>query len=262
VFFRLSSVTLAVVIVGIIGGAAVVGTAIGRHRRERGDVEHQSFGVIQGALLGLVGLLLAFGLSMSVGRYDARRAIVVQEANDIGTAYLRAELLAEPMRSTSLELLQQYTDHAIALAEQVPDSAGFDREVAAISELQRSLWGLGGDAVRADPVGSAPRLYVEALNPMFDSNSTRLAAVRNRVPTTVLALQVFGSAIAIGVLALYLALIGRNGYTALAAALVLVLILFISFDLDRPHRGLITVPDAPLVSVRAMMVPPPAAEGP
>ena len=57
-------------------------------------------------------------------------------------------------------------------------------------------------------------------------------------------------------------MIGRNGTTALAAALVLVLILFVSFDLDRPHRGVITVPDAPLVAARQMMDAPPAADGP
>jgi hypothetical protein len=75
----------------------------------------------------------------------------------------------------------------------------------------------------------------------------------------VVILQVLGSAIAIGVLALYLALLGRGLATSLVAATVVILILFISLDLDRPHRGLITVPDQPLVTARADMDEPAAA---
>ena len=177
-FFRLSSVVLALVVVAIVGGAAAIGTALGRRRRRRQEVEHQSFGVVQGALLGLVGLLLAFGLTMSVSRYDTRRAEVVEEANDISTTYLRAQLLAEPARTATLELLRQYADHAIVLADRVPDSAAFDRQSAEIDELERALWRLAGDAVGADPTGTAPRVYVESLNPMFDSHTARRGAAQ------------------------------------------------------------------------------------
>ena len=69
-------------------------------------------------------------------------------------------------------------------------------------------------------------------------------------------------AVALGALALYLALLSRGLLTSLVATMVVLLILFISFDLDRPHRGLITVPDAPLAEVRASMELPPAASGP
>ncbi len=82
------------------------------------------------------------------------------------------------------------------------------------------------------------------------------------MPSSVSLLQVFGAAVAVGTLALYLALLGRGLLTALIAGGVVVLILFISFDLDRPARGLITVPNAPLVAVRASMDEPPAASGP
>ena len=126
-FFELSTVTLAVVLVLIVGGAAMVGMLIGRELRTRPDANHQPVGVVQGTLLGLVGLLLAFGLTMAVGRYDNRHALVVQESNDIGTTYLRAQLLAEPTRTTSLALLEEYADVAIDLADQVPDTDEFDR---------------------------------------------------------------------------------------------------------------------------------------
>ena len=261
-FFRMSTVTLAVVLVAIVGGAAAVGTLIGRRIRARSDASHESVGVVQATLLGLVGLLLAFGLTMAVGRYDSRRAVVVQEANDIGTTFLRAQMLAEPTRTNSLTLLTHYADLAVDLADQVPDSDRFDEDVTQMGDLQRSLWRAAGDAVRADPDGTAPRLYVETLNAMIDSHTDRVTSLRNRVPGTVLILQVAGSAIAIGVLSLYLALLGRGLITSLVAITVVILILFISFDLDRPHRGLITVPDGALVAAREAMSQPPAATGP
>ena len=79
---------------------------------------------MQAALLGLVGLLLAFGLSLAVSRYEDRRANVVHEANAIGTTYLRAQTLAEPVRSRSMDLLVGYTRSAIRVSDEVPGSAG------------------------------------------------------------------------------------------------------------------------------------------
>ena len=261
-FFRLNTAVLVVVLVLIVGGSAAIGTVIGRQLRTRLSAHRESFGVVQATLLGLIGLLLAFGLTMAVGRYDHRRALVVQEANVIGTTFLRAQMLAEPGRTSSLDLLRQYIDIAVDLANQVPDSTRFNTDAAQMEEVQRQLWSVAGDAVRVDPQGTAPRLYIETLNAMIDSHTERVASLRNRVPGTVLILQVSVSAIAIGVLALYLALLGRGLITSLVAATVVTLILFISFDLDRPHRGLITVSDSSLVATRGAMDLPPAATGP
>ena len=260
--FEMTTVTLAVVLVVIVGGAATAGMLIARRLRSRSDANHEPVGVVQGTLLGLVGLLLAFGLTMAVGRYDSRRALVVQESNDIGTTYLRAQLLAEPVRTTSLALLELYADAAVDLADQVPDTAQFDDDVTRIADLQRDLWATAGDAVRADPAGTAPRLYIETLNSMIDTHTSRVASLRNRVPGPVVVLQVLGSAVAIGVLSLYLTLLGRSVTTSLVAAAVVIVILFISFDLDRPQRGFITVPIGPLADVRASMAQSPAATGP
>ena len=261
-FFRMSTLTLAVVLCLIVGGTVTIGTLVGRRLRDRPGVRHEPVGVVQGTLLGLVGLLLAFGLTMAVGRYDTRRALLVHEADSNGTTFLRAQLLGEPTRSASLALLERYAAAAVDLADQVPDSGPFDVASGRMDDLQRQLWGLAGDAVNTDPVGTAPRLYIETLNEMIDAHSDRVASLRNRVPSTVLVLQLFGSAVALGALALYLALLGRGLLTSLVATVVVLLILFISFDLDRPHRGLITVPNGALVATREAMDQPPAATGP
>ena len=227
--FQLSTVWVAIVLIAVVGGCAAVGIVVGRRIGARPDANVEPVGVVQGTLLGLVGLLLAFGLTMAVGRYEARRSLIVQEANTIGTTFLRAQMLAEPTRTESIELLRRYGDAAVDLADQVPDSGRFEEDLAEISELQSDLWTLAGDAVRADPDGTAPRLYIETLNEMIDTHTGRAASLRNRVPSTVVLLQVAGSAIALGVLSLYLTLLGRGLVTSVVAAGLVILILFIQW---------------------------------
>ena len=200
--------------------------------------------VVQGALLAIVGLVLAFGLSLALGRYDSRRAAVVDDANTIGTTYLRAQTLSEP-RAAALWNCSGATRTQPALSASVPTTQKFRQTIAKEDGLQRQLWGLAGNALEGAPQDSAPRLYVETLNEMIDQQTVRVAALDNRIPNAVLALEVFGTAIAFGLLALYTAMHGRGATTVfLAGALVTVLLLVI-FDLDRPTRGLIRVPDAP-----------------
>ena len=133
------------------------------------------------------------------------------------------------------------------------------RTTAQEGVLQRQLWQLAGQSMAAAPNGSAPRLYVDSLNAAFDAQSTRVSALNNRVPSAVLTLEVIGAAIAMGLLALHISVLGRGLMAMLAAAALVTLLLLVTFDLDRPTRGLIKVPDTPLVAVRASMALPPAA---
>jgi len=259
VFFSLPSWALALIILAVIGSATALGYAIGLYLRQHEAKLREPFGVLQAALLGVVGLILAFGLSLAVGRYEDRRASTVAEANAIGTSYLRAQLLAEPARTRSLELMPRYADLAIQVSKEVPGSSGMRRTTAAEGALQRRLWQLGGQSISDAPVASAPRLYVDSLNETFDAQSARLSALTNRVPGAVLALEVIGAAIAIGLLALHISVLGRGLVAMLAAAALVTLLLLVTFDLDRPTRGLIKVPDTPLVAARASMTLPPAA---
>jgi hypothetical protein len=113
VFFRLSSWELALIIFAVVFGVTLLGLVAGRYLRRHSETLREPFGVLQAALLGLVALILAFGLSLAVGRYESRRVAVVDDANAIGTTYLRAQTLAEPARSRSLALLVRYTDTSI-----------------------------------------------------------------------------------------------------------------------------------------------------
>ncbi len=257
-FFALSTWQLAVTLLILIVGSSVAGLAVGRSHRRRETNERESFAVLQGALLGFMALVLAFGLSLALGRYESRRAAVVDDANTIGTAYLRAQTLAEPMRSQSLALLRKYADGEITLTHQVPGSDAAKLTISEGAALQRSLWALLGQAVEADPTGTAPRLYEDSLNDMIDQQTVRVAGLGNRVPGEVQLLEVVGAAVAMFLLGLHVGALGRSLIPVLLASGLVTMLLFVSFDLDRPTRGFIAVPDTPLASLRASMDHPPA----
>lgn len=230
--------------------------------RHLSDTLTEPFGVLQGAMLGLVGLILAFGLSLALSRYEDRRAAIVEEANAIGTTYLRAQTLAEPARSESLRLLRTYTDSAVRLSEYEPGSSREDSVIAEEDRLQRELWSLAARSLEDAPGASAPRLYVQSLNEMIDAQTTRVAALNNHVPDAVLALEVIGAAIALGLLGAYLTLVGRGVAGVMIAAGLVALLLLVTADLDRPTRGLIEIPDTVLTEELESMALAPAAGRP
>ena len=213
VFFSLSSWALALIIFAVVFGVTLAGVATGRYLRKHSAKLKEPFGVLQGALLGVVGLLLAFGLTLAVGRYQDRRAAVVAEANAIGTTYLRAQTLAEPVRANPSDC---FAATPISRSVCRPRCRGAARQSArprAEDTLQRKLWSLAGQSLLAAPVASAPRLYVDTLNTMIDQQTVRISALNNRVPGAVLALEVFGAAVALALLGMYLAVLGRGHVT-------------------------------------------------
>src|SRR3954454_8695482 len=261
-FFALSTWQVALLVLAVIAAATAAGHVSGRYLRERSDTLREPFGVLQGALLGVVGLILAFGLTLAVGRYQDRRAATVAEANAIETSYLRAQLISEPARTVSLDMLRHYTTQALDVSKEIPNSPPMQRTTAAEEILQRRLWRLGGQALARAPVASAPRVYVESLNDTIDQQHVRLSSLNNRVPGAVLALEVIGASVALGLLALHISILGRGLVPMLAAAALMTLLLLVTFDLDRPTRGVIKVPSTPLEEVRASMALPPASNGP
>ena len=260
--FGLYTPLLALLLLIVLVGAATGGLLLGRSLRNKRESGKETFGVLQAALIGFMGLILAFGLSLAVGRYESRRQAVVDDANTIGTAYLRAQTLAEPIRSQSLVLLVRYTDAELRLSHVVPGSAAARRVIAEASALQRPLWRLAAQAVQQQPYATAPRLYEESLNDMIDQQTVRVAGLANRIPFEVLLLEIIGAAVTLSLLGLHVGVLGRGIVPLILAAVIVALLVYTIIDLDRPTRGLIQVPDTPLVALRASMNLPPAAGNP
>jgi hypothetical protein len=249
------------VLLVVVPGATAFGLAVGKRLRVRSDGFREPFAAVQTACSASSGLILAFGLALAVGRYEARRAAVVQDANAIGTTYLRAQTLSEPVRTESLVLLRSYGDTSIRLSDSVPGSQAADEAVAAGQELQRELWSLAGQELDAAPTTSVPRLYVESLNQIIDMQTIRVAGLNNGVPAAVLTVDLAGAALALGLLGVYLSILGRGLLPVMVATGLVTMLLLVTFDLDRPTRGVIQVPSTPLTNLRSGMDLLPAAAG-
>jgi hypothetical protein len=212
---------------------------------------------IQATLLGLLGLLLAFSFTMAVGRYETRRDLVVEEANAIGTTWLRAAALPPPRDAEVRALLRRYVDARLAFYAAGNDAAALDAAVKETEALQDRLWAIVLPAANEAP-GSLPRsLLVEALNGVIDLHSARLAAYDAHVPPTITLLLVAVAAAGLGSVGFAFGLFrGPHRVPTLLLALLVSGILFVILDLDQPRRGLIRVSQDTMWRLQATFVEP------
>ena len=228
-----------------------------RLRRRRPPADAPYDGYILSAAFGLLALLVGFTFSLALGRHEASRTLVLDEANAIGTAYLRAQLAPEPYRGELLGQLRRYTDARLALAAAGEDTAAIGRADAAAHALHQQLWATTGAAVPAmQPATLTPHL-VAAVNETIDLAASRKAALGTRLPTSVLATLVLYAIMSAGILGHVLGGAGRRtGATTTILFVLLTLAVALILDLDRTRTGSITVSQTPLAALRASMAPP------
>jgi len=231
-----------------------------RRQREVSNEAKEQVRRILGALLGMFALLLGFALSLALQRYDARNHAVVDEANAIGSAYALAALLPAPAREEAQALLAHYVDLRIRMStDTIHDVV---RHEAALVEAGKRLDAVWAVAVRAaderpDPVRTG--LFVQAVNDVGDQLAKRDAVLRLHIPELVIAL--LGATFLVGgvLLGYGAGLTGERASIAEYAMVGLIVVLmFIIIDLDRPRRGLIQVSQKSMTDL-ATLVRPPAA---
>jgi hypothetical protein len=176
--------------------------------------------------------------------------VVLDEANAIGTVYLRAGYLPEPAASQTRELLRQYVPLRINTSDSVLLQANFDRS----SQIQTQLWSIAEPLARTPAAAPAPplvALYISSLNDLIDLGETRVTAiVYARVPETVILLLFFGAALILGMVGYNAGLLRRRSLvTAVVLVIVLGAVLTLVIDLDRPREGFLQVSQQPLIDV-------------
>ena len=238
----------------VLGAAAKVGHLLGARKRARlGEAEPPDLGATLGGLLGLLALLLAFTFGMAGERFDWRKALVVEEANAIGTAWLRADLLPEPQAAQARRVLRAYAQVRLDVATAPRRAEAIGRS----EKLQAELWGIARAAAAAAPTPTVA-LFVVAVNEVIDIHGKRVqAALRNPIPPTIFA-TLFAVAILVLAATGYAAGHTRGGsaVASLLLALVLAVVTTLILDLDRPYDGLLTVSQQAMVDVLQSMGPP------
>jgi hypothetical protein len=247
-FISIADVLPCLVLFAILAVAHEVGFRIGRGSSRVSEGERSEMSTLEGGMLGLLGLLLAFTFAMASQRFDARKQLVLEEANAIGTAYLRAT--AVPGGQPVAELLRRYVDVRLKGGGSVPNSDDFRQAVVESERLHHEIWSRAAALAQANPDPLRALLLV-AVNEVIDLHEKRLTALRNHVPTIILVLRLLVTVLvmvsighAAGVSG------GRSLSTALTFAVLVTMVIMVIIDLDRPERGLIRVSQQSLQTLR------------
>lgn len=230
------------------------GFRLGRWWQERTPGEQEGpTGMLVGSILALLAFLLAVTMGMASDRFDARRALVLSEANAIGTSYLRAGYLPEPASSQARELLREYVPLRIAVTDPTQVQARIQQSNAILAKL----WTLT-EGVARDHGSDVIALFVESVNDTIDLQESRVTAgVYTRVPETVLLLLVGGAALSLGMVGYSAGLTKRRSpLSAIVLVLALGAVIMIVVDLDRPREGFVQVSQQPLLDLQQQIGPP------
>lgn len=231
-----------------------IGRRVGVRRiAEEGETASKGLSAIEGAIFGLLGLILAFLFSGALTRFDAARHLVVEEANDIGTAWLRIALLPADAQPSMRDLFRRYLDSRIEVYRRVPNIPDMEAVRAALAgstNLQSEIWALAVSSSRAAGTVQTPSLLLPALNAMFDIATTRTEATRLDPPMIIFAM-LGALTLACSLFAGYDMAIRRhlNVLYSIAFAVVLSVTAYVIIDLEYPRLGLLQVSDSDKVLV-------------
>jgi len=227
-----------------------------RLRRKDTDAS-KGIGVIDGAVFGLMGLILAFSFSGAESRFEVRRQLIVQETNAIGTAYLRVDLLPEAAQPQIRTDFRAYVDSRITFYRELnADRAKAWQDFARSDQLQKKIWTESIAAAKQTGSPAVLTLVTSSLNDMIDITTTRLVALQTHPP-----LPIYGALL---ILALASALIAGFGMGdtgkrpwlhTLVYAVALTVTVYTIIDLEYPRFGLIRIDryDQTLVNQRNSM---------
>lgn len=230
--------------------SAEVGFRVASHEKERHS--EATSGSMVASTLGLLAFMLAFTFGVASSRFDARRTLVVQEANAIGTAYLRTDIIEEPFRGNIRHLLREYLDTRI---QSIGTTELLEKSMPRSQSLQNRIWSETMTVTKKHPNLPAYALLISAVNEVIDIQSTRVAAtIFARVPASVwfclfivAILSMFGAGYHCG----------PDRKRALPAITIMILafmvVVSIVIDLDRPWEGTIRIPQEPMLILRQSM---------
>lgn len=229
--------------------ASEAGRFIGMRASGRGG---DDVSTLEGAILGLLALMIGFTFAMTLSRFEARRDAVLAEANAIGTTALRARLLPSPHNIEINKLLREYVKVRLDITQRVASAAELKAAIVRSSEIHEALW-QQTKLVAAKNNGMVPTgLFIQTLNEMIDDHGERLEALRNRVPNIVL-VALYGVAIVACALAGY-----GNGLEThrvrlpvYTTALLIAAVILLIQDLDRPTTGFIKTSQQPMIDTAA-----------
>ncbi len=236
----LSLTSVLVLTLAVVLAAIELGYRTGHWRQQhlggRNESEAQ-LSAMTGAHLALLAFIMAFSFSMAAGHYQERRALILEDANAIGTAYLRAELIETPQSVSIRQLLIEYA----GIRADFKNLEQAQHLLVEAEKIQEQIWLEVQQLTRQQAPNVLHSLLIQSLNEVFDIHEERIAAgIKNRVPKSlwvVLAALLILAMLGIGYFSGYRGV--RNPIASTALALSFSLVLFLIADLDRPTSGMV-----------------------
>jgi len=215
-----------------------IGRRIGQRAHARSVPK--GIGPLEAGIFSLLGLLIAFTFGGATSRWETRRALVVQEANDIGTAYLRLDLLLPEDRTRLQQLFKDYVHARLKVYALFPDEEAVQREMVHVGALQATIWSTAVAACKVEGTDVSARLLLPALNEMIDVTTTRMMMTKAHPPKIIFIL--------LYILSLAASLIAGYGMAAddrrswlhqLGYALIMAGSIYVILEIEYPRAGLI-----------------------
>jgi hypothetical protein len=226
-----------------------VATRLGGETKHADD--KSDLGSIHGAVLGLLALLLGFTFAYVATRSEARKRAVIDEANAIGTAYLRAALMPAPAGPQLQSVLRDYLDTRMVADDVGEDPKRLREAIRHSEDVQARIWPLAQQALAGRAPNPIDGLLVQSLNDVIDLHTVRLAAARDHAPALVIWMLLFLSVVAMALSGFAAGIAGGRHLGRLTmVALLIVAVTFVILDLDRPRGGLIRVSQQSLNDLR------------
>jgi hypothetical protein len=240
--------------VGLIAGVSAaheLGFWLGSHTRSTDEPLDRQVALVRTSTAALVAFLIGFAFSGAASRFIDRLDIIVKEANALGTAYLRADVIAEPQRSELKAAVKEYTADRVQLLSGKPRDE-IEPLLAKVDGLHERMW---QSAIKGTQE-NAPLMQVvlPPINDVIDLHTTHLAMARRHLPLPIMAVLLGASAISVGLVGFGNGRLGRR-FTRLDAVygVVLSVALWMTIDLDYPGIGIIRVVNRPVVDTLAAM---------
>lgn len=234
-----------------------VGTFLGQRRRRKPKHETEaSLGTIISATLGLLAFMLAFTFGIAAERFQARRQLLLEEVNAIGTSYLRASLLLEPHRSDIRKLLREYVDIRVNLAKENlrEQKLDFQKFISHSESLHDKMWSHAVAMAGAERSSEIDALFISSLNEVIDLHNSRITVLRYHIPPTIWYSLYFITLLSMVTVGYQ---VGLSGKGALKIGVVLALtfsaVVFLISDLDRPTDGYLRVSQQPMFELQQKM---------
>lgn len=224
---------------------ALLGHRLAVRRMHASGDQPPEMGTVSAAVFALFGLLMAFNFSGGFARLETRRSLLVDEANAIGTAYLRVDLLPADAQGPLRVLFRDYARSRAALYPLLADPPAAYAELARSATLQAQIWQRAVAATEAPEYRPMRILVLPALNEMIDLTTKRYVAIHTHAPI-IIYVTLFSVAILCGWLAGYSAAPGRplDWVYVVGFALVTSLTLYVMLDVEWPRYGLVRLDQA------------------